>query len=300
MNRTPIPLIVLGPDGRTLAGATVAVRNRVSGSTATVYQAETGGATIGNPLTSDDVGRVVGWVDRGAYEATVSKSPTLAPYIVAWDSAPAADGAADEPWIDPAIARDAELAAHAALGETAHPLTVVTSLPGSPVDGQRCLFRPVTNTSDPNYPVLWLLRYNAGSPSPYKWEPVGAPASLADELATSQGTTSTSYTNLGTTGPQITIPLGGDYDVQIEGLLISANEAQDAMMSYAIGATAAVDADSIRHRAGSVNGQSSVSRSKLKPNLSSGAVLLTKYKLNGSGTATFEQRRIRVTPRRVA
>lgn len=97
--RTEIPITVLGPDGRPLAGAAVTVRTRPGGATATVYAAETGGATAPNPLTTNTQGQVTGWVDRGAYEATISAAG-LTTYVEPFDSAPAADRAVDDAWLN--------------------------------------------------------------------------------------------------------------------------------------------------------------------------------------------------------
>lgn len=96
--RTEIPIVVLGADGRPLAGASITVKTRPAGATATVYQAETGVATTANPLTSDAQGRVNGWVERGAYDALITASG-LTPWTEPFDSAPATDRAVDELWM---------------------------------------------------------------------------------------------------------------------------------------------------------------------------------------------------------
>lgn len=106
MARVRIPLVVLGPDGRPLAGATAAVRRRSDGAAVNVYAAETGGTTLTPPqVISDDGGRVAGWTDRGSLEATITgpSGSTLAPYIVAWEALPAADAAGEAPWLPDGI-----------------------------------------------------------------------------------------------------------------------------------------------------------------------------------------------------
>lgn len=53
-----------------LNGASVQV-DVAGGAAATVYEAETGGATISNPVTSEN-GRIPGWLEEGAYDLTVT------------------------------------------------------------------------------------------------------------------------------------------------------------------------------------------------------------------------------------
>lgn len=99
MSRDKIPLVVLGNDGRPLAGATVTVRNHPAGTTATIYADDTSGATLANPLTTDARGVVAGWVDRGMYAATIT-APGFGPLIEYFAAAPAGDGQADRAWLD--------------------------------------------------------------------------------------------------------------------------------------------------------------------------------------------------------
>lgn len=98
MARDRIPIVVLGNDGRPLAGATVTVRNHPAGTTATVYSDDTSGATLANPLTSDARGGVAGWVDRGMYAATLTASG-FGPYVEYFSASPAGAGAIDNLWI---------------------------------------------------------------------------------------------------------------------------------------------------------------------------------------------------------
>lgn len=109
MARTEIPITVFGADGRPLAGAAVTIRTRPAGATAVVYSAETGAATNANPLTSNAQGQVTGWVDRGAYEATVTAAG-LTTYVEPFESAPATDGTIDALWLPDGIVATAKIA----------------------------------------------------------------------------------------------------------------------------------------------------------------------------------------------
>lgn len=169
----------------------------------------------------------------------------------------------------------------------------VTALPTPPFDGFEVYY-----AADATNGVIWHLRYRSGGGT-YKWEYVGGPPLWA-EVTTQQTTSSTSYTDLATSGPAVTLPLAGDYDVTIGMSGWSNTNGGIAYMSYAIGATAASDNDSVRHQepAGSNTGPTHVVRTRRKTGLT--AVALTaKYKTGGAGTATIETRYMVVTPVRV-
>lgn len=87
------------------------------------------------------------------------------------------------------------------------PQSVVTSLPGSPVDGQVIYYQ-----ADAANGVIWQLRYRSASSSSYKWEYVGG-APLSSRVLTEQslGGTVDTWLDLATVGPSITNPLAGDY-----------------------------------------------------------------------------------------
>lgn len=114
----------------------------------------------------------------------------------------------------------------------------VSALPTTPTDGQEISF-----TADATNGVKWLLKYRAASASIYKWEYIGG-SPLSAEVVTSahETTTSTTYVALTTTGPSITLPLAGDYDIE-QSMQFQNTALGMGAMSYDIGATGAVDAD---------------------------------------------------------
>jgi hypothetical protein len=118
-------------------------------------------------------------------------SPATTPHlgIPRFSNADAADFATDVNSVADAV--EAALAAPA----------LVTSLPGSPYDGQQVLY-------DAGGGVIWRLRYNSGSASAYKWEAVGAGALISEDLAvrTPAGSAILAL------GPTITVPLAGEYE----------------------------------------------------------------------------------------
>ncbi len=73
MARAEINDFVLGGDPlEPVEGASVQVTVRSSGVVATVYAAGIGPTSLTNPLTTDDRGRIDGWLDEGSYNLFVS------------------------------------------------------------------------------------------------------------------------------------------------------------------------------------------------------------------------------------
>jgi len=162
---------------------------------------------------------------------------------------------------------------------------IVTSLPVTPVDGQ-----VINYLADATNGVIWRLRYRAASPSTYKWEFVGGPP-LYNEVLASEQSTALGYANLATIGPQITVPLGGDYDVLIGSAVQSVSAVvagATTYMSYAIGATGASDTDALSV-ASVVPGSTgltiiNLSRNRRKTGIAASTAIVAKYKITGSAS----------------
>jgi hypothetical protein len=94
-------------------------------------------------------------------------------------------------------------------------IPLVTSLPASPVDGQEIYF-----LADATNGVIWHLRYRAASASAYKWEFIGG-SELSAYIGGNEATTTLNqWVDLATVGPQITVPLAGDYRSRISALVV--------------------------------------------------------------------------------
>jgi hypothetical protein len=169
---------------------------------------------------------------------------------------------------------------------------LVTSLPGSPVDGQECYYQ-----ADATNGIIWHLRYRSASSSAYKWECVGG-SPLGVEVVTGESSASTTYTSAGFTAMTVSLPLAGDYDVH-HGTDVSVIN-NTGVMGYDIGATAAVDADAVVvGLAGAGAASINVSGARTRRKTVTGAVVLTaKYKTGGAST-TFLNRFLRAMPVRV-
>jgi len=168
-----------------------------------------------------------------------------------------------------------------------------TSLPGSPTDGQEHIL--VDSTSAPTY--FWLLRYNSGSGSTYKWECIGGtPKSVL--ITTSESISADSYTDLATVGPDITLPNAGDWDITIGALLnITSGAGFNGLISasYAVGGVAASDDWSF---SASANGGSG-SRTRRHLAVAASTLIRAKYHKYTGTAGTAKDRQLSVMPVRI-
>jgi len=171
---------------------------------------------------------------------------------------------------------------------------VGTSLPASPYDGQEYIL--VDSLTAPTY--QWRFRYmNSIAADSYKWVYLGGDP-MFNEVGTggTEGTSSTTYAALTTAGPQLTPPRAGIYDVEIG---CHFQPSTSCFMSYDIGATGAVDVDSVSSvvNAGLIGG---VARPRRKTLLAASTALVAKYRASTAANANFQHRWMRVTPVRVS
>lgn len=110
---------------------------------------------------------------------------------------------------------------------------VVEALPTSPAPakGDVCRYKAAAA-------VYWDLLYTAEATWP--WAKIGGPP-LYVASATERAISSATYASLPTDPLSLTVPLKGDYDITIEGLINCVAESRSGFLSYAVGATAASD-----------------------------------------------------------
>ncbi len=117
-------------------------------------------------------------------------------------------------------------------------------------------------------------------------------------LTTAESTTSTSYTDLATAGPAVTVTTGTDAIVIISALMSNNSVADRSLMAYAIsGATTKAESDNaaFRFEAGA-NQDISASKVNFEDNLTAGSNTFTaKYRVTG-GTGSFDNRDVIVIP----
>jgi hypothetical protein len=171
---------------------------------------------------------------------------------------------------------------------------LVTSLPGSPIDGQECYY-----LADATNGVVWHLRYRTASSSAYKWECVGGSSLSAEVEAQSATVTSTTYIDV-STGPSLVVPLAGDY--QVDWGALSSGSVATAIIASSIkrGAAAAVDADALLQQPPGVNyfNAGPGHRRKRMNALAASTTLAMQHKAN-NGTMNFSNRWLAVQPVRV-
>jgi hypothetical protein len=172
--------------------------------------------------------------------------------------------------------------------------------PANPTDGDEWVALAVdTGNLSTTNGTVWRFRYNAQSSSAYKWEAVGQQQPVYGEIDASEGTATTSYTDLSTVGPSITVARAGDYDITI-GANISPNTGLGTLqVSFAWGANAAADADSV-YAIGWTGDVRNLTRNRRKT-LAASDLVRMKYKCVGSpGPANCAYRRLEVRPVRIS
>jgi hypothetical protein len=169
-----------------------------------------------------------------------------------------------------------------------------TTLPANPYDGQEAIL--VDNISNPSY--QWRFRFNASSTSTYKWEFIGGSEASA-YVGTSESTASGTYTDLATVGPTVTVPRAGDYWIEISANLNNAGVNGVANMSFAVGATAALQADAVQVFSATGSTTIFACRSILKTGVAVATALTMKYMAQNQ-TVPFQLRQMRVRPVRVS
>lgn len=185
---------------------------------------------------------------------------------------------------------------HSILPIKLSPLTIVTTLPASPYNGQEVFYQNAAMSTAGG--VVWKLRYNADSSSDYKWEFVGG-TWLSSETDTGETTTSTTYADLATAGPTVTTPLAGDYFVRHGANMWTNTNNAAAIMSYAVGGTAAADADMIACSGGSQPAVSSNYRVRRKNAVAASSAITAKYRVDIASTGSWRWRFIAIIPIRV-
>jgi len=118
-------------------------------------------------------------------------------------------------------------------------MAVVSSLPSSPVNGQDCYY-----LADATNGVVWHLKYRSASASTFKWEFVGG-GSLHAEVATMESRGAiTTYADLATVGPSVTVPVAGEYEIAFGARVQTPSVVgQSGNVSVSIGGVTAVVAD---------------------------------------------------------
>lgn len=168
-----------------------------------------------------------------------------------------------------------------------------TGLPSSPVNGQDLYY-----VADSTNGVEWHFKYRSGSASSLKWEFVGG-GQMRSEILTAESTTSTTYVDLATVGPSLTIPFNGDYEIVIVTQCGNATATDLSAATAKLGTAATSDNDGTAHTSATASAQGTPSRTMVRAGLTAGAVIKMQYRSGGGGSATFQRRGLFIRPVRV-
>lgn len=169
---------------------------------------------------------------------------------------------------------------------------LVTALPGSPFTGQEILFQDATVLGPAN--IVWPLRYDGT-----KWVPIGCTPLFASVDTSESTTTTNAYQDLATNGPQITVPVAGDYLFDMRAHA-QPSAAAAPLIGLSIGGAAPVsfvdDAAASVTAAGLIV---SISREIKKTGVAAAAAAKIRYAPGAAATTTFARRSLKVTPLRL-
>lgn len=183
------------------------------------------------------------------------------------------------------------------LGASGYPVqgALVTTLPASPVDGQEVVL--TDSLTAPTY--AWTLRYVAGITGPYKWIFVGGADWVSSiPAAQASGTRSTWY-DLATVGPSVTVPRAGDYVAFGSASCIDNTAAVQTGIGIALGAASPTPI--AYNYIATANFNSSVALQAVFTGIAAGTELRLRYAVFGTaGSATWQFRVLRVQPLRLA
>ena len=167
--------------------------------------------------------------------------------------------------------------------------TAVTALPGSPSDGDEIMFTDSLTAGT----YHWHLRYVSGRAS-NKWVFIGG-ASMFSAVNSSESTTSTTYTDLTTSGPSVTLPVAGDYFIHFGALINGGTDNAQPVASFA---TSAAASDTNRIEGAPVSAEQTLISASRKVKMSglTAAAVTMKYKVTSAGSGTYNFRWLAATP----
>jgi hypothetical protein len=163
---------------------------------------------------------------------------------------------------------------------------VVDTLPASPSDGAEVFFQSAAMATDG---IMWHLRHRGG-----KWDFLGGPPiNAARHVA--EGTSSGPLVALG--GPNLTIPLAGDYIVTASARIYCTAAGLQGLMHLRY-PNATTEAGYVGNYSSTASESSSVSRTD-RHTLTAGTLTAHYRVVGGTGAAYFDMRDLTAVPVRV-
>lgn len=170
---------------------------------------------------------------------------------------------------------------------------IVEALPSTEaLKGDVCRYKAATG-------IYWDLLYTGEET--YPWAKIGGPA-LHASSDVARSTTSETYASLPTDPLEITVPLAGDYDIEIAAWMvpIATTAEGNCRLSYSVGTTAAADAWCVLDQTPAAkNGISTLSKKNRFKGVAASAAVEEKAKSSFGGSSSFNYRRLWADPIRV-
>jgi hypothetical protein len=166
----------------------------------------------------------------------------------------------------------------------------------TPYDGQEILL-----IVDDTNGIVWRLRYNSASASAYKWEFLGGPNQTAFITTFEPATATTSWHDLATVGPQITVVRAGDYLVTASAQTQSAVSASTLYIGVVVGASSTTPVIQMAATsAGSYLHSLSISPFLVTGVPASGILKVRYYTTAAGASQTWGNRNLAIIPVRLA
>lgn len=148
----------------------------------------------------------------------------------------------------------------------------------------------------------WQFQYNAGSASTYKWEFIGGPPAYSS-VDTPETTTTAwgSRADLATVGPSYTFVRAGDYFFIFSARCHNNTVNVGVVTSLSYGASfASFDPDTASFTSATANAEGMVTGQGVLTGQAAASACKLQYSTLSSGTGTWSQRKLFITPVRVS
>ncbi len=148
--------------------------------------------------------------------------------------------------------------------------------------------------------VVWSFRFTSAIGVPYQWAYRGG-SSLRSYVDANENTASTTFADLASIGPKITIPFSGDYDVFFGA---SPNAGSTSSTTGFMGVSVGGGAPAVPLlrvlMPGSGNINMSLDTQTRLTGVTAGQTITAQYKIAGGGNMDFTERWMTITPIRCA
>lgn len=168
---------------------------------------------------------------------------------------------------------------------SSHTASLDPLLPSAPSDGQDFYY------SLPNG-GQWHFRFNERTGL---WDFAGGPP-LVSDVGDSEGTTSTSYADLTTDGPSLTMPFAGRYNFNAGANVFQSGTFYYWVIGLKIGSASEEEWIAIHPTTGASDNYFSPSRAGERDVGAAGDVCKLRYKTTGGTTVSFRYRFLHATP----